>query len=189
MNDSLVPSLTRSFRRRWFLSALSSAGWLAWLASRDALAAPKRGAKAGAVAVTSVAPKSWSPFMDHLIPADEWTPCASALGVDRQLWAQALKDAEYARLVTFGCQWLDRYHPQGFVGLSFDEREALLTWMSQAPWEAPQRRFFDLVRDHAMTLYYLQPAARRGTLLEEPPQPGGRAINLPPLPKLGEPHA
>jgi hypothetical protein len=187
MNQFSVPNVTRSIRRRWFLSALSSAGWLAWLAGRDALAAPRRGAKAAVVA--QVAPEAWSPLLDHLIPADEWTPSASGLGVDRQLWAQAHKAAEYARLVAFGCQWLDRYHPQGFVGLSFDEREALLTWMSQAPWEAPQRRFFDLVRDHAMTLYYLQPAARRGTLLEDPPQPGGRAINLPPLPQLGEPHA
>lgn len=123
-------------------------------------------------------PSSWSPWLDHLIPEDELTPSATQLHIDQRLWAEALKDKDYARLVRFGCQWIDRYHPQGFQGLNADEREQLVLWMSQAPWESPQRRFFELVRDHAMKLYYLEPAARRGTPLEQPPQPGGRSIDL-----------
>ncbi len=124
-------------------------------------------------------PRTWTLWLDHLIPADELTPSASALGVDRQLWAESLLDDAYAQLVQFGCQWLDRYHPEGLAGLTDDEREQLAVWMSQAPWESPQRRFFELVRDHAMKLYYQQPAARAGTLWEHPPQPGGRSIDLP----------
>jgi hypothetical protein len=175
MKFDLVPSVTRQWRRRWFLSSLGGLGMWGWLASREALAArPAR-----AVQSAARAPASWVLFLDHLIPADALSPSASGLQVDRQLWSEVRQDAEYLRLVVFGCQWLDRYHPLGFAGLSEPEREKLLTWMSQAPWEAPQRRFFDLVRDHAMTLYYLQPQARHGTLLEAPPQPMGRAIDRP----------
>lgn len=117
-------------------------------------------------------------WLDHLIPEDELTPSASQLQIDKRLWAEVLKDGDYTRLVRFGCDWMDRYHPQGFRGLSGDEREQLVQWMSQAPWESPQRRFFELTRDHAMKLYYLEPAARRGTPLEHPPQPAGRSIEL-----------
>jgi Gluconate 2-dehydrogenase subunit 3 len=178
-----LPGWPPAIRRRWLLGALSGAGWWAWLAQQDALAAPRRlGQRATR---GKQAPAAWPHLLDHLIPADDWSPAATGLKVDSQLWAEVQKDAAYEQLVVYGCQWLDRYHPQGFAKLSEAEREELLTWMSQAPWESPQRRFFDLVRDHAMTIYYLQPAARQGTLLEHPPQPGGRAINLPPLPKLG----
>lgn len=170
-----VSHLTSTWRRRWFLSAMTGAGFWTWLATREALAArpSSRGPRSERM------PATWTLWLDHLIPADEWTPSASGLGVDRQLWAESLKDHAYAQLVQFGCQWLDRYHPQGLAGLTEDEREQLAVWMSQAPWESPQRRFFELVRDHAMKLYYLQPAARRGTLLEYPPQPMGRSIDLP----------
>ncbi|HEX5372440.1 MAG TPA: gluconate 2-dehydrogenase subunit 3 family protein [Aquabacterium sp.] len=145
-----------------------------WLASRDALAA--RPGSSGAARTTRM-PAAWPTLLDHLIPADELTPSATQLQIDKRLWSEVLKDDDYARLVRFGCEWLDRYHPEGFRGLGADEREQLVLWMSQAPWEAPQRRFFELVRDHAMKLYYLEPVAMRGTPLERPPQPGGRSID------------
>jgi len=175
MKIELTPRVTRQWRRRWFLAALGATGPLGWLASRDALAAsPGRRVAAG-----SKAPASWPVFLDHLIPADELTPSASQVRIDVSLWSEVRQDDAYLQLVTFGCQWIDRYHPQGFAGLTDDEREQLVTWMSQAPWESPQRRFFQLVRDHAMTLYYALPEARKGSLLEDPPQPLGRRIDRP----------
>lgn len=175
MKFPALPRVTRQWRRRWFLAALGAAGPWGWLASREALAArPPR-----AAAAKARPPASWAVLLDHLIPADELTPSASQLGVDAQLWSEARQDPAYLQLVTFGCQWIDRYHPEGFAGLGDDEREQLLIWMSQAPWESPQRRFFELVRDHAMTLYYARPEARKGSLLEDPPQPVGRRIDRP----------
>lgn len=51
-----------------------------------------------------------------------------------------------------------------------------MQWMAQAPWEAPQRRFFHLVREQAFMLYYSQPGAWVGLALDHPPQPQGFAL-------------
>jgi hypothetical protein len=153
------------------------AGWWGKMASFEALAARPMGAsnKAG----TGAMPPSLSIWLDHLIPADALSPSASALKVPQSMWALARQDADHVKLLRFGCDWLDRYHPDGLAGLSEDERDKLAQWMSQAPWESPQRRFFDLVRDQARALYYQHPQARQGTLLVNPPQPMGRSIDLP----------
>lgn len=175
MKLQLVPQITRQWRRRWFLSALGGTGLWSWVAGQEALAArPVR-----STAPMARQPRSWGALLDHLIPADEWTPSATQVRLDRRLWDEARQDDHYRQLVVFGCEWMDRYHPDGFSGLLEDEREQLITWMSQAPWESPQRRFFELVRDHAMTLYYALPEARKGSVLELPPQPHGRRIDRP----------
>src|SRR3990167_10902502 len=78
-------------RRRWLLGALLAGGLLGWLARADAAG----GAKATGRAVAgrrpgkSAMPSALSPFIDHLIPADELSPAASALGVSQRIWSEA----------------------------------------------------------------------------------------------------
>jgi hypothetical protein len=46
-------------------------------------------------------------FVDTLIPADDLSPAASALGVDELILQQAEADASYDRFLTLGCRWLN----------------------------------------------------------------------------------
>lgn len=121
-------------------------------------------------------PVALSPFIDHLIPADDVSPAASALGVAQQVWSEAGSTLEGQILVERVCQWLDRYG-EGFASLDHSEREVLVRWMSQAPWESPQRRFFHLIREQAFTHYYTQAAALNGFPFDRPPQPMGFALD------------
>lgn len=121
-------------------------------------------------------PPALSAFIDHLIPADDLTPAASALNVPGDIWQQAQDDANLLRLISAVCAWMDRYG-EGFAALQFDEREVLVKWMSIAPWESPQRRFFHLIRDRAFTLYYTQAVALKGLSIQRPPQPIGHELD------------
>ena len=113
-----------------------------------------------------------------LIPADELSPAASTLGVPARILAEAEDNPQLKRLVAFSCRWLD----QG-AGGRYDQadaalRDTLAEAMSKLPWEAPPRRFFDLMRDLAMGYYYSRPEALAGLASTSPPQPGGFFISL-----------
>lgn len=164
------------WRRRWFLHALLGGGLLGWLARADAKAGSKGLRVRGNGHAQSTMPQALAPFIDHLIPADAFTPAASALDVPGRIWQQALADVDLRHLIETVCAWLDRYG-EGFAALQPDEREVLVTWMSTAPWESPQRRFFHLIRERAFTLYYTQPAAWKGLPVQTPPQPLGHALS------------
>lgn len=164
-------------RRRWLLGALLTGGMLGWLARADAATAtsPRRAA-AGGRRNTQAMPAALPLFLDHLIPADELTPSASSLKVHDRIWLAAQTDAGLLRLISVVCDWLDSYG-EGFGTLHIDERDALLQWMSKAPWESPQRRFFHWMRTQAFTLYYTQPASWVGLPIERPPQPLGHVLD------------
>lgn len=170
-----LPTLPQ-WRRRWFLGALLAGGLLGWAARADAKAAVHRTRVKPASQRGADQPAALSAFIDHLIPADELTPAASALRVPGLIWQQARSDADLRRLIEVVCTWMDRYG-EGFAALQFDEREALVAWMAKAPWESPQRRFFHLVRDRALTLYYTQPASWKGLPIQRPPQPIGHVLD------------
>lgn len=170
------PSLPK-LRRRWFLGALLAAGMLGWVARADAArSASKVRTKPHAKGLLNQIPSALTPFIDHLIPADELTPAASALKVPDSIWQQALGDPQLRHLIDVVCQWLDHYG-EGFAALQPDEREVLVQWMSKAPWDSPQRRFFHWVRERAFTLYYTQPASWKGLPTDRPPQPIGHVLD------------
>lgn len=161
-------------RRRWFLRALCAGGLLGWLAQLDAVAGSSPVRHPVKAASQPAMPAALAPFVDHLIPADEFTPAASALRVPQTMWQRALQEPAFRQLIEWTCGWLDRYG-DGYAALHPDEREVLMQWMAQAPWEAPQRRFFHVVREQAMALYYSDQRAWAGLPLSHPPQPMGYA--------------
>lgn len=181
------PSLPRlpHWRRRWLLAALASGGWLGLLARADAAVAvaPRRPKRQRAAATQphlqphlQPQPPALRAFIDHLIPADDLTPAASTLQVHQRVWDDARTQADGVRLLRTVCQWLDGYG-DGFATLSEAERETLVAWMSTAPWESPQRRFFHWVRERAFAHYYSQPASWRGLPVQRPPQPMGHKLD------------
>lgn len=161
-------------RRRWFLRALCAGGLLGWLAQLDAVAGSSTAKRPVKAAPHPAMPPALAIFIDHLIPADEVTPAASALRVPQAVWQRAQQEPAFRQLIEWTCDWLDRYG-EGYAALHPDEREVLMQWMAQAPWEAPQRRFFHLVREQAMALYYSDQRTWAGLPLSYPPQPMGYA--------------
>ena len=112
-------------------------------------------------------------FCDTLVPADALTPAASALGVPQTIVEEIAGDTMMQRLVSVACAWLDAQAEGDFAACSVDTREAIVQQMAEMPWEAPQRRFFHLMRNTVMAEYYAQPASWRGLALDRPPQPLG----------------
>ena len=161
------------FTRRQALALISAAlgatlacgGSLPALAAADAPGSP---ALAGTFAA----------FCDTLIPADELSPSASALGVPARILAEAARSEGLQRLVAFSVAWLDQAAGGDFASADESLRNDILEAMSQLPWEAPQRRFFDLMRDLAMGYYYSQPAALKGMAVDRPPQPAGYFMSI-----------
>ena len=161
-----------TFTRREALALISAAlaGTIAY--GGDVAAMADGGAGATDPAAT------FSAFCDTLIPADELSPSASALGVPARIQAEAANSASLQRLIGFSTAWLDQAAGGDFAGADEGLRNDILEAMSQLPWEAPQRRFFDLMRDLAMGYFYSQPAALAGMATDQPPQPAGYFASL-----------
>lgn len=121
---------------------------------------------------------TFTAFCDTLIPADALSPSASALGVPARILAEVQANTQLQRLVGFSCTWLDQAAGGDFARADEGLRDGILEAMAALPWEAPQRRFFDLMRDLAMGYFYSQPAALAGMATDQPPQPAGYFASL-----------
>ena len=116
--------------------------------------------------------RTFAAFCDTLVPADELTPAASALGVPATILRDLRGHALAERLLDAGCVWLDEA-TGGFAGADERARVAACERMQAMPWDSPAGRFFHLMRNSVMAEYYAQPASWRGLALDRPPQPLG----------------
>jgi len=112
-------------------------------------------------------------FCDTLVPADELTPAASALGIPQSLFAGMLGNALAERLLSAGCAWLDAAAAGDFAAAPEAARVDACERMQSMPWESPPGRFFALLRNTVMADYYADPRAWKGLALDRPPQPLG----------------
>ena len=122
---------------------------------------------------------TFAEFLDVLLPRDAVSGSATDLRVDAQLWDLAGEDARFRRLIALGCQWLNATGGPPFAQLSAEQQIAVVEWMSHSDWNQVPRRFYELVRQTAVEVYYSNPAAWRGLPIDRPPQPLGY---LPPWP-------
>jgi hypothetical protein len=116
---------------------------------------------------------TFAAFLDVLLPRDALSGSATDLRVDEQLWELSAAEARYRRLIELGCQWLNMTGGPPFAELVAEQQVALVEWMSGSDWNQIPRRFYELVRQTAVEVYYSDPAAWRGLSLERPPQPLG----------------
>lgn len=112
-------------------------------------------------------------FLDILLPRDALSGSANDLGVHDKLLAFARTDASFGRLLSVGSQWLNMTGSVPFARLSGDQQTAIVTWMSAADWNEIPRRFYELVRQIAIELYFSQPGSWAGLPISRPPQPLG----------------
>jgi hypothetical protein len=127
------------------------------------------GADAGADRIVRV----FTAYCDTLVPADELTPAASALGVPGAILGDVRGNALAERLVAAGCDWLDAACAGDFASAVELTRVAAVERMQAMPWESPAGRFHAVMRNTVLADYYVQPAAWRGLALDRPPQPLG----------------
>lgn len=116
---------------------------------------------------------TFAAFLDVLLPRDNVSGSATELRVDEQLWALAVDDARFRRLIGLGCEWLNATGGPPFAELSGEQQITVVEWMSNSDWNHVPRRFYELVRQTAVEVYYSDPAAWRGMSIERPPQPQG----------------
>jgi len=114
-----------------------------------------------------------SAFLDVLIPRDQYTGSATDLQVDKQVWVLAESSENFRRLLALGTEWLNKTDGLSFSQLSYEQQYKLITWMSESDWSYIPRRFYELVRNTALSLYYSQPEAWEGLTIDTPPQPIG----------------
>lgn len=156
--------------RRDFL-ALMLGGMAVPLAVGSSHAAPQQSGRD----VASVK-RTLNAFLDVLIPADELSPSASALGIAERILDEAKDEALFMRLIRVVVAWLDNSANKDFAALDEKRKVAIVEWMAAAPWESPQRRFFEIMRDRAMWFYYGHAESWGGLPLNAPPQPAGYAL-------------
>lgn len=112
-------------------------------------------------------------FVDVLIPRDALSGSATELGVDVRLWDLAKKSGTFRLLLGSGCHWLNQTGGPPFAELSPEQKTLVVEWMETSDWNEIPRRFYELVRQAAVELYFSQPAAWAGLPIRQPPQPRG----------------
>lgn len=112
-------------------------------------------------------------YVDVLLPADDLTPAASALGVADAILDLAQGQELLGRLIAIVCDWLDASGAGAFATLSATDRETIVDYMAKADPDVLEGRFYRLIRLLAIDLYYARPEALAGLALAPSPQPLG----------------
>lgn len=111
--------------------------------------------------------------LDTLLPADEATPSATELGVGDELMSIAPEGGQLHRLFALGTTWLDQLDDRDFAEQPDDIRHDVLRYMARADYNQVPGRFFHLLRQMGMEIYYAQPQTYAGLRLNPAPQPKG----------------
>ena len=116
-------------------------------------------------------------YLDTLIPADRWSPAATAVSVDRRIVEKSRADDAYHRLLTDGCDLLDetarRFAGDEFAAIAEDRRETIVGYLAAAPAGSAPRAFFEATRRDAFRFYYARPESWAALGFDGPPQPTG----------------
>jgi hypothetical protein len=112
-------------------------------------------------------------FIDVLVPRDVMSGSATDLQVDKKLWEFSQSSKEFRRLVGLGCQWLNTTGGLSFAELEPEQRNRLVEWMAHSDWNEIPRRFYELLRQATVEIYFSDPSAWNGLAIRQPPQPNG----------------
>jgi hypothetical protein len=164
-----------SISRRCFLLWSCTTGLLGQ--SQRLLAALVSPGPADVDALDSAQSRCLQAWLDTLLPADEFSPAASELGMASRVVGKALGNPDYLKLIRAGCHWLDRQalaqDTQSFARLDVPGRERVVRLAEQAKIKSLPRLFFEHTREDAFTFYYTQPETWAMLDYPGPPQPGG----------------
>lgn len=171
-------------RRRKFLElslpATFSAGYLdAWALPIDNPEA-KKALQDETISVP--VPRTFRAFIDTLIPEDEMSKSASALGVDTAILEFAETNEAYKLLILQGCEWLNaaaKYEGNKSGRFSEQPESARIKILEVAEnagkGKAGPARFLKTILTHANDIYYSRPEVWKTLGYNGPPQPNGFA--------------
>lgn len=115
--------------------------------------------------------------VDLLVPADEASPGAIDLGVDRDLVASTHTDAAFRRLILRGGAVLQEraiaHGAAAFADLAVATQATLLRQAEAAPRSHVERRLFERLRAETLERYYARPESWAALCYQGPPQPLG----------------
>lgn len=159
-------------RRRSFLLLFSTASLLA--SSRRLLAALIPSGEA------TIDVDNWrclEAWVDTLLPADKFSPCAGELGVTARIVDKTNNNPGYLKLVRSGCRWLDQQARDrgapNFATLDEPDREVIVRLAEQSAPESLPRMFFKQTHGDTFLFYYARPASWAMLGYPGPPQPLG----------------
>jgi hypothetical protein len=112
-------------------------------------------------------------YLDTLLPRDEVSPSASDLGLHRQILAESRSSRLQSRLIRAGCHWLDQAAEGSFTAATPEVRVVIVSWMSTSAWDQIPRRFYEILRQRVIELYYARTDTLGGLPIRQPPQPDG----------------
>lgn len=116
-------------------------------------------------------------YVDVLVPADDLSPGALDLGIDRELLRASDEDAWLRTLVTRASEPLQqaarRQGYESFAHLPMAARIELVRAAEGAAPKSPSRRLFQRLRDETLERYYARPESWRALRYSGPPQPLG----------------
>lgn len=138
-----------------------------------AMAAPLLVGFQPAAAQPTVARGILAHFLDLIIPADDVTPSASALGVHTELEDAVRSHALLSQLFDYGLSWLDQAGGRSFLTLPPETQQAILTHAAQADFNQIPGRFFAVARLLATEIYFSKSEVIAGLPLNKAPQPDG----------------
>ena len=116
---------------------------------------------------------SLAPVVDTLLPADDVSPSASALGVDKDIADFVAENDMMTRLFAAALDWMDHLADRPFRDLTPPEQTEVLTFMESADFNAIPGRFYHILRALAVEFYYARSEAVAGFPLDPAPQPNG----------------
>ncbi len=111
--------------------------------------------------------------LDCLLPADDLSPAATALGVDREMRDFLAEQELLAQVIAAGLQWLDAEAGRPFRDLPYMQQAALLSRAAASGPDQVPARCHHILRALAVEFYYARPEAIAGLPLHPAPQPLG----------------
>lgn len=116
---------------------------------------------------------SLASVVDTLLPADDVSPAASALGVDQDIADFVAENDMMTRLFAAALDWMDHLADRPFHELTPSQQAEVLSFMESADFNAIPGRFYHILRALAVEFYYAKPEAVAGFPLSPAPQPNG----------------
>lgn len=117
--------------------------------------------------------RTFAAFLDVLLPRDAHSGAATDLQVDLALWSVADDSPLFHKLIMQGSYWLDEVAEGSFSDLNDADQIKVVEWMAADDWNQVPRRFYELVRQAAVEIYYSHPKSLAGLPLQTSPQPQG----------------
>ncbi len=159
-------------QRRTLFKAVLNLGILSWFGLPPKLFSANQQIK-----FTSAEQETFAAYLDTLIPADDFTPSATQVGVPAKMLARLSMRPQPQQIVTAAGQWLNsqavELAKKSFVELNAEQREKIVAQAERSQENSVPRIFFEMTRREAFVHYYADARSWKGIPDARAPQPLG----------------